>query len=504
MNFTVGWRIALALAIELALVAIVAVIGARALGKATEAYETVLVSRRTTVVPAMRAESDIRGANVEQLRYTLGGDAKYARARDSLVAASRATLQHLGDTVLTAEDRGRWTLASALLSRWNDAMLASAAATTAGNQAAALRIRGERVEPLLDTLETLIRAASTDARRRADIAAGVAEGTAQQARVTLGVSTLLAILLGSIAAFFLSRSITRPLQATATGIAASSAQILSATTEQAAGTNESMAAVTETVATVDQVAQTATQSAQRARTVADAAQRAADGGRAGQLAVGEAVGAMRLVQAQVETMAQTIVALAEQAQSIGEITTAVSDVAEQTKLLALNAAVEATRAGEHGRGFALVAAEIKTLAGEAKESTVQVRRLLGEIQRSTSAAVMATEQGTKQTAAAVRQVSTAGEAMAQLAVVVDESARAAAQIVASAGQQALGMDQIRQAIANIHDATQQNLVATRQTERAAQSLDVLGTRLVGMVGGDARGPTRDAALGVVPEVVYGR
>jgi len=486
MTWTVGRRIALALVIELALLAVVAMVGASSLGKATEAYEAVLVSRRTTVVPAMRAESDIRGANVEQLRYSLGGGAKYESARDSLVAASRATLTQLRDTVLTAEERERWTLASSLLTQWNDAMLASAAATKAGNQPAALRIRADRVEPLLDTLETLIRAGSTDARRRADIEAGIGQETAQRARRIVILSALLAILLGAGAAFLLSRSITRPLQETANVIASSSAEILSATTEQAAGTNESMAAVTETVATVDEVAQTATQSAQRARTVADAAQRASEGGRAGQKAVDDAVSAMRLVQTQVETMARTIVALAEQAQAIGEITTAVSDIAEQTKLLALNAAVESTRAGEHGRGFALVAAEIKTLAGEAKESTVQVRRLLGEIQRSTSAAVMATEQGTKQTAAAVRQVNTAGEAIAQLAVVVDEAAQAAAQIVASAGQQALGMDQIRQAIANIHDATQQNLTATRQSESAAQSLDALGTQLVGMVGARGR------------------
>ena len=148
--------------------------------------------------------------------------------------------------------------------------------------------------------------------------------------------------------------------------------------------------------------------------------------------------------------------------------------------------MESTRAGEHGRGFALVAAEIKTLAGEAKESTVQVRRLLGDIQRSTSAAVMATEQGTKQTTAAVRQVNQAGEVIAQLATVADEAAQAAAQIVASAGQQALGMDQIRQAIANIHDATQQNLIATRQSESAAQDLTQLGTRLVDMVGARGR------------------
>ena len=307
----------------------------------------------------------------------------------------------------TEQERDRWSAASALLSQWNEALLAVSAASKAGDQASPCRDSRTRAHPR--PLARLARLADSirhvaDATRRADDEARVGQVTAQSARGTVLGSAFLAIILGAVAAYLLSRSITRPLQETANVIASSSAEILSATTEQAAGTNESMAAVTETVATVDEVAQTATQSAQRARAVADAAQRASEGGRAGQKAVDDAVKAMQLVQAQVETMAHTIVALAEQAQAIGEITTAVSDIAEQTKLLALNAAVESTRAGEHGRGFALVAAEIKTLAGEAKESTVQVRRLLGEIQRSTSAAVMATEQGTKQTAAAVRQV----------------------------------------------------------------------------------------------------
>lgn len=482
MKWTVGRRIALALFIELALLSIVAIVGAIAIGRTTTTYENVLAERRAVVVPALLAESDVRGANLANLRFLLDNNGAFERTRDSLVAVARNYFLQLQDTVGTPDERARWTRASGLLAQWNAAMLASSAASKAGNQAASLQIRVTRVMPLLDSLESTVRVGSTLARERADLQAAAGKSAADSARITVVIAALLAILLGTAAAYVASRSITGPLQESANVIASSSAEILSATTEQAAGTNESMAAVTETVATVDEVAQTATQSTQRARAVADAAKRAAEGGRAGQKAVNDAVAAMRLVQTQVEAMATAIVALAAQAQAIGEITTAVSDVAEQTKLLALNAAVESTRAGEHGRGFALVAAEIKTLAGEAKESTVQVRRLLSEIQRSTSAAVMATEQGTKQTASAVRQVTQAGEVIAQLATVVDEAAQAAEQIVASAGQQALGMDQIRQAIANIHDATQQHLTATRQSETAAQNLSGLGSQLVDMVG----------------------
>ena len=133
--------------------------------------------------------------------------------------------------------------------------------------------------------------------------------------------------------------------------------------------------------------------------MADSAQRAAEMGRTGRQAVDNSIEAMvDGARAAWRSIADSILALAEQAQAIGEIITAVNDIAEQTNLLALNAAVEAARAGEHGRGFAVVAGEIKSLAEQAKRSTVEIRQILGEIQRATSAAVMATEQGTKQAA----------------------------------------------------------------------------------------------------------
>ncbi|MBI1967650.1 MAG: chemotaxis protein, partial [Gemmatimonadetes bacterium] len=125
---------------------------------------------------------------------------------------------------------------------------------------------------------------------------------------------------------------------------------------------------------------------------------------------------------------------------------------------------------------------VKSLAEQSKKATVEVRRILGEIQRATSAAVMTTEQGTKQVAAATKQVTE----------VVGGTAQAAAQIVASAGQQAAGMTQIRQAMASIHEATQQNLASTKQAERAAQDLNALGTRLLDLVGGNRREPVRVA------------
>ncbi len=485
MNWTIARRITAALSIELVLLAIVAVVGWRALVTTTSTYEQAMAARRDGVAPALTAESDIRGANVAMLRYLLEPQPAHLALRDSLLLKARASLEHLQQASENGANRERWAQASAVLAQWSLQMNRASTALSAGRRDEALAIRATQFQPLRRQLDGLLRAGVIQEEQHGDSLAARGLAQATSARTMVLAAAILAIFAGIFAAYGLGRSINRPLQETAAVIASSGAEILAATTEQAAGTNESMAAVTETMATVDEVVQTAAQSAERTRAVAESAQRAADAGRTGRVAVEQSVTAMQLVQEQVETMARNIVALAQQAQAIGEITTAVSDIAEQTKLLALNAAVESTRAGEHGRGFALVAAEIKTLAGEAKESTTQVRRLLAEIQRATSAAVMSTEQGTKQTSAAVLQARQAGEIIAQLAVIVDESAQAAAQIGASAGQQALGMDQIRQAIGNIHDATQQSLTATQQSELAAQNLNALGARLVDLVG--ARG-----------------
>lgn len=481
--WTIGRRVTAGFAISGVLLVALASVGVWALTHTVGAYDQALAVRRTMLVPTLRAESEIRGANIEFLRFLLSGNDAYARSADSSVAIARGLISDANGAAADSTVASRaWTPILGLLDEWAKSVHEAVAARRQGNQAGALLIRDQKVEPLQNRIDVAIRESSRSIQKTSDDFASRSAESAKLARTTLLIGTLLAILAAIVSATLLRRSINRPLRESANVIASSSAEILAATTEQAAGINESMAAVAETVATVDEVAQTATQAAQRAKVLADSAQRSADSGAAGRVAVQRSITAIRAVESEVDTIAKGIVLLAEQASTIGEITSAVSDIAEQTRLLALNAAVEAARAGENGRGFAVVAAEIKALAGQAKDSTTQVTRILSEIQRATSSAVMATEQGTKQTAAASRQAVEAGEIIAQLADVAAEASQTAAQIAASAGQQALGMEQIRQAIANIHDATQQHLTATRQSETAAENLSSMGSRLVKLVG----------------------
>ena len=239
--------------------------------------------------------------------------------------------------------------------------------------------------------------------------------------------------------------------------------------------------MSETVATVDEVTQTSDQAAQRAKISARPCSKHSQIGQAGRKATEDSIAALAKVQEQVEATAENILALAEQAQAIGEITAAVADVAEQTNLLALNAAIEASRAGEHGKGFAVVAGEVKALADQSKKATAQVRQILGEIQKGTNAAVLSTEEVTKGVAAAGRVTDQAGQTIKALAETLAEAAQAAAQITASAGQQATGMAQIHQAMRNIDEAARQNLAALAPgRSRPPRTSTALGTRLAAL------------------------
>ncbi|MCB2102292.1 MAG: HAMP domain-containing protein [Rhodobacterales bacterium] len=269
---------------------------------------------------------------------------------------------------------------------------------------------------------------------------------------------------------------------TSTLLATASNEILAATSQQASSVQQQASAVTQAASTVDEVLQTSEQASERARWVAESSRRAAEIGEAGRKAVEVSVASMDTVREQAEAIAESILGLADQAQSIGEIIATVTDIAEQTNLLALNAGIEASRAGEHGTGFTFVAREIKELAEESKAATAQIRQILGEIQRATNTAVMATEEGTKSVNVTIATINEAGETIRQLADTIAEAAKAGAQISASSVQQATGMTQIHQAVREIDTATHQSVASNQQTEQAARDLAGLGTRLGQLIG----------------------
>ncbi|GAM10258.1 putative sensory transducer protein [Geobacter sp. OR-1] len=277
------------------------------------------------------------------------------------------------------------------------------------------------------------------------------------------------------------REITREIIEGVNVLASSSSEIMASTNQVASGATETAAAVSETTSTVEEVKQTTQVASAKARDVSEVAQKAVLAAQTGRRSVDESIAGMGHIQGQVEAIADSIVRLSEQSQTIGEIITTVNDLAEQSNLLAVNAAIEAAKAGEQGKGFAVVAQEVKSLAEQSKEATAQVRAILNDIQKATNAAVLATEQGNKAVETGVRQSQEAGEAIRQMGECIDESAQAALMISASSQQQLTGMDQVVQAMENIKQASEQNVVGMRQVELTVQGLHDLGQKLKGLV-----------------------
>jgi methyl-accepting chemotaxis protein len=264
-------------------------------------------------------------------------------------------------------------------------------------------------------------------------------------------------------------------------LGSAASEIVASTAQLASSSSESAAAVSETTTTVEEIRQTAQMASQKAKAVADNSQKAVQISHSGRKSTEDAAAGMNRIRTQMEAIASSMMRLSEQSQTIGQIIATVEDLAAQSNLLAVNAAIEAAKAGEQGKGFGVVAQEVKSLAEQSRQATDRVRVILSDIQKATTAAVMATEQGTKAVEAGGKQTETAGDAIQALMGSVTEAAQAATQIAASSQQQLVGMDQVAGAMENIKQASTQNVASAKQLETAARNLNDLGQRLKQLV-----------------------
>ncbi len=336
--------------------------------------------------------------------------------------------------------------------------------------------RGDEVGALLLAFQRMTRSLKSFAGRASQIAAGdlTARIKPQSADDVLGnaFATMTETL----------RQLMSELLEAVNVLATSAAEIMTSTSQLAASAAQTAAAVTETTTTVEEVKQTSQVSSQKAKNVSDEAQKAVEVAREGKRSVDETIEGMGGIREQMDAVAESIMSLSAQSRAIEAIIATVDDFAAQSRLLAVNASIEAAKAGEEGKGFAIVAQEVKNLALQSKDATKQVRAILSDIQKATGTAVLATEQGSKSVAAGVRQSSISGESIAALAESISEAAQAASQIAATSQQQYVGMDQVALAMENIKTVSTQTVTSTRQAELAAQNLHELGQKLKALVG----------------------
>ena len=348
------------------------------------------------------------------------------------------------------------------------------AATVAADK---LTPAGENVQIALTSLGQAI-----DARMVADRAS--VSSLRRTVGVADGVIVMIAVMIAVVLAVRQRRVIGGQLGGVISRLGTSCSEMLAVVSQVAAGAVQTATAISEAATTVDEVRQTSLLSSQKATTVADTAQEAEGVAEEGVRVVTDAIDNLKAISVQMGEAAECVVRLSEQTEAVSEIMSTSNDIAEQSNLLSVNAAIEAAKAPEAGKGFTVVADEIKNLAQQSKQAVSQARSILLDIQKATSAAVMAAERSVKMVEDHAANAVHSHKTIQALGDGVVAASQAAAQIVASSQQQLVGMDQISEAMASIDQASAQNAAGARQMEAEVQHLGELALGLRAMIESD--------------------
>ncbi len=261
----------------------------------------------------------------------------------------------------------------------------------------------------------------------------------------------------------------------ATEIAASSEQMSCGMRDQNEQITQLSAAVEEMSASIVGVAEN---SADAVRSSIESGEMAADGGRM----VSETVERMKTISQAVNSSSESVTELGKRGEQIGQIIEVINDIADQTNLLALNAAIEAARAGEHGRGFAVVADEVRKLAERTTTATEEVASSIREIQSETSKAVTMMVDGTREVDGGVQRANEAGESLQRIVSSASQVRTKIESIAATAEEQSSVATEISRSIQSVNATAAQVAEGTSQAAMAGEQLSEKAEQLMGLIG----------------------
>ena len=257
----------------------------------------------------------------------------------------------------------------------------------------------------------------------------------------------------------------------ATGeISLASEQIAASTQEQSVQAHEVAAAVEQMVRTIVENARTATATAQAAEASGIVA-------REGGAVVEQTVVKIRAIAAVTGTATATVERLGQSSAAIGEIVQVIDEIADQTNLLALNAAIEAARAGDQGRGFAVLSDEVRKLAERTTQATKQIAGMIRSVQTETQAAVTAMQQGRAEVEAGILLADTAGDALRRIVTGTTETLDLVNQIAAAGEEQSATSEQIARSVETISSVSNEAAAGIAGIARSTEGLHVLTNAL---------------------------
>ena len=254
-------------------------------------------------------------------------------------------------------------------------------------------------------------------------------------------------------------------------VASAATEIASAAEQTSTGAGEQEAQAGEVSASMEEMAATIVESSQNAASATESARKAAEVAGEGGKIVQETIEGMQRIAETVKASAATIGELGKRSDEIGEIIGVIDDIADQTNLLALNAAIEAARAGEQGRGFAVVADEVRKLAERTTKATAEIAAMIKGIQEDTSGAVTSMEEGTAQVETGTELAIKAGDSLSSIVSVVNEVQNMIEQIATASDEQSATAEQISGNVGNIVSVTKQSAQGAEQMATTAEELN---------------------------------
>jgi methyl-accepting chemotaxis protein len=277
------------------------------------------------------------------------------------------------------------------------------------------------------------------------------------------------------------KTIISDLTSSSTNMASSSYELSASSEQMSRGVTEQSDRALQIATASNELSQTIVDVAKNASNIATSATETAKAAKEGELIVIKSIQEVKAIADTVNDSAKLMISLGERSKQIGDIVSVIKDIADQTNLLALNAAIEAARAGEQGRGFAVVADEVRKLAERTAKATSEIGAMISAIQEETGKAVASMEYGTKRVEVGVEFSAKAGEALRRIVGSIDELQSMVQQIAAATEEMSTASEQIGGAIEAIATVSKETSSSSGQIAQSSSDLARLATNLKGVV-----------------------